>query len=77
MLTTFLLGIHMLYFQNRLRNGIAIDLNQGRVHAVNQEKTSVLVKEANRNDIGVYHCELENSQGVGSSLSEITIDVHC
>lgn len=56
---------------------MAIDLNQGRVHSVKHDKTSVLVKDANRNDIGVYNCELENVEGVGTSAGAISIDVHC
>lgn len=69
----------MFTFHNnqRLRNSTVVDLNQGRVHATNFDKTSIFVKEANRNDIGVYHCELENLQGIGKSLSEINVDVHC
>lgn len=61
----------------RLRDGISIDLNQGRVEMRSPDRTRILVKGANRDDGGSYTCELENKIGRGSSDAAIEVDVNC
>lgn len=61
----------------RLRDGKAIDLNQGRVQSRAQDRSKIVVKGANREDSGSYTCELENKIGRGTSEGVVEVDVNC
>lgn len=61
----------------RLRDGELVDVNQGRIEGGNTEQTALLIKEASRDDIGSYTCELKNDYGIGLSENDIDVDVHC
>ncbi|XP_037031705.1 hemicentin-2 isoform X7 [Bradysia coprophila] len=59
-----------------LRNGEPVDVNQGRIEGGNTEQTALLIKEASRDDIGSYTCELKNDYGIGVSENDIDVDVY-
>ncbi|KAJ6649403.1 Hemicentin-1 [Pseudolycoriella hygida] len=59
-----------------LRDGEQVDVSQGRIEGGNTEQTAMLVKEASRDDIGSYTCELKNEYGTGISENDIDVDVH-
>lgn len=61
----------------RLRDGELVDPNQGRLEGGNAEQTALLIKDASRNDIGSYTCELENGIGKGLSENDIDVDIYC
>lgn len=54
-----------------------VDLSQGRVEGGNPEQTALLIRDASRDDIGSYTCELENGIGIGVSENDIDVDVNC
>lgn len=54
-----------------------MDVSQGRIEGGNTEQTALLIKEASRDDIGSYTCELKNDYGTGVSENDIDVDVHC
>lgn len=54
-----------------------MNVNQGRIEGGNTEQTALLVREASRDDIGSYTCELKNDYGIGVSDNYIAVDVHC
>lgn len=64
-------------FLFRLRDGELVDVTQGRIEGGNTEQTALLIKEASRDDIGSYTCELKNDYGIGVSENDIDVDVHC
>lgn len=66
-----------LLLSSRLRDSIPVDVNQGRIEGGNTEQTALLVKEASRDDIGSYTCELRNDYGIGVSENDVDVDVYC
>lgn len=59
------------------QNGRPLNLNQSRYDGGNTEQSALLVKNATRNDIGTYFCELTNSIGTGMSDSGVFVNIQC
>lgn len=60
-----------------LRDGKPLNLTQSRYEGGNPEQTALLVKNASRDDIGMYRCELKNTYGADVSDNTVNVDVQC
>lgn len=60
-----------------LQNNSVLNLSQSRFDGGNPEQTALLVKNATRDDIGAYSCELTNQVGTGMSENAVFVDVQC
>lgn len=60
-----------------LQNNTVLNLNQSRFDGGNPELTALLVRNATRDDKGMYVCELSNQVGTGTSERGVFVDVQC
>lgn len=60
-----------------LQNNTVLNLNQSRFSGGNPELTTLVVKNATRDDSGTYVCELTNQVGTGMSERGVIVDVQC
>lgn len=60
-----------------LQNNTVLNLNQSRFSGGNPELTTLVVKNATRDDSGTYVCELSNQVGTGMSEGGVIVDVQC
>lgn len=60
-----------------LQNNTVLNLNQSRFDGGNPELTALLVRNATRDDKGLYVCELSNQVGTGTSERGVFVDVQC
>lgn len=61
----------------RYRDGTALNTNNSRYEGGNPEQTALLLKNASRDDMGNYTCELANNIGSVMSENDVNVDIQC
>lgn len=65
------------FYSIRYRDGTALNINHSRYEGGNPEQTALLLKNATRDDMGNYTCELANSIGSVMSENDVNVDIQC